>query len=120
VGSDVAARHLPLDAGEREELARLRAGLREDLRRSGAPRLNARGRAAVENGDFPTTAAALEGPPAEALELVDSGELVVLVQAEMLVLERDERRRLERYADLQRRWDRGRIALFIEPLPAPS
>ncbi|MGI8796881.1 MAG: hypothetical protein ACR2IR_09935 [Acidimicrobiia bacterium] len=56
----------------------------------------------------------VEGLDAEAL--LESRALVTLAEADLLAVDDEWARRFDRYADLQDRWDRETVALFLGPV----
>jgi hypothetical protein len=110
---------------EGTELVALVEGLDDDGQRSlreaqsevirliedeGVP-LNERGEAALAAGRLPRLA---EG--ADPRVLVEWREVSLLVDDDLVDLDGDDRRVYERYVDLQRRWDRRTVGIFVGPI----
>jgi hypothetical protein len=100
---------------EQRELSRLTEQIVEYLRRHRPPRLDERGRTALEDGAFPTMRRYLSGE-VDPEALVESRDLAAMVRAGLVVLDDPWARRFERYADLQTRSDDETVALFVRPL----
>jgi hypothetical protein len=96
------------------ELAALERELGRHVRTTGL-HLTSRGREALERGDFPELRRQLRtriDPDA----LFRTRELRRLVDGDLLEIEPAWRARFGRYAELQLRWDRDTVALFVRPL----
>jgi hypothetical protein len=115
-GSRLAARASGLSRAEQRELARLQRQVR-DYVAAGRLRLNAAGRAALARGALPVLRGALQaGDGADPQAVLDSRELVALVDRNQATLNGAWSERFERYAALQKRFDTETVALFVRPL----
>lgn len=116
MSQDASARRVAivegLSARERTELAAAREEV-ERLATAAGVQLNGRGQAAMKRGELPTFAGSTPPLPAD---LVASGELAALVEADYVVLPRSSAAVYRRYAELQHRWDRRTIGLFLTPV----
>jgi hypothetical protein len=102
-----------LEPDERRELRRLEDTVVDLLGREGLE-LNERGREAEAFGRLPVFAGQPEGGPLDARRLLESRELAEMVEREYLAPPRRGADDLERYADLQARWDRRTVGVFLE------
>jgi hypothetical protein len=111
-GTSRVALALGLGRRDREELVKLRSWVQTYVRRNGI-RLSARGAQAVRVGEL-TMLVPKEGVQYPDVDtLLESGQLVSMVQAGDLVLPRSGRPRFDRYATLEQTWDRATVALFV-------
>jgi hypothetical protein len=115
-GSRLAVRGSGLTTAEQRELADLQRQIGEYVT-AGRLRLNSVGRAALANGEFPVLRGRLQpGAPADPQALLDSRELIKVVERGEAVLHGVWADRFERYAVLQGRFDTETVALFVRPL----
>ena len=105
-----------LDQRERRELRRLEAEIDGYLRMEGRLRLNERGRNLMEIGGLPNLERQRSNQSLDPEPLFASREIVRMVDHDLLVLDDRWVGRFERYAELQARWDRATVALFVGPL----
>jgi hypothetical protein len=103
-----------LSAADQRELSRIEAQIGAYIQ-AGRLRLNRRGATALAGGDLPKLAEVREQAAGPQV-LFDSRELDVMVQQDLLDTDGVWGRRLERYAQLQHRWDLETVALFVKPL----
>ncbi|HKA92155.1 MAG TPA: hypothetical protein VKE97_00015, partial [Acidimicrobiia bacterium] len=103
-----------LSAADRRERARLGSQLAAYVE-AGNLELNARGEAALARGDLPNLSQFRAGA-ADARSLFDSREIDAMVERHLLDVHGVRARRLERYAELERRADLETVALFLRPL----
>ena len=105
-----------LTTAEQRELADLQRQVGEHVA-AGRLRLNSGGRARSCNGDFPVLQGQLQsGASADRQALLDSRELITVVDRGEAVLHGVWADRFERYAVLQKRFDTETVALFVRPL----
>jgi hypothetical protein len=110
-GARRVAFHPGLDRAERAELARLRPVVAADVR-SGRIGLNAEGRALAARGVFAWPADAAADPTAP----VRDGALAAAEGVGGLAVDPAVAVRVARYVELQRRWDRETVGVFVAPL----
>lgn len=104
-----------LDRDQRRELERLRSAVGTHLGTLRAVPLNERGRAAQARGRLASPL------PPDVRLLLGHRLLLQLVEDDLLDREHPWHDRFARYAELQRRWDRRTVGLFLAPLDwAPS
>jgi hypothetical protein len=103
-----------LDPDEHRELTRLRSEIAAELERDSI-RLTERGEEARVLGRLPGAVAFMDGGMAAA-DLVAGDEVVFMVENDLLDLDGEAADRFERYADLQRRWQRHTVAVFLDPM----
>jgi hypothetical protein len=113
-GSRLVARGEGLPAADQRELVRVKTQVSGYLRQRGVP-LNARGRKALETGEFPNLAASA-GQPLDVAALMATRELDLMIENRYLALDDTWARRFTRYADLQHEWDQRTVALFVRPI----
>jgi hypothetical protein len=113
-GGRLIARVLGLDDRRRDELADLRAEITRYVRDNGL-RLNDRGRAAQSIDALPFFTG-IGTEVRDAGPLIASGEIILIVREELAPIDPGWRERFERFSDLQERWDRHTVAVFIAPL----
>jgi hypothetical protein len=104
-----------LTTGEQAEQAELASLLTAHLRDVGV-RLTPEGEAALERPEHADARAAIAAGDVE--RLVRSYALGYLVDHDLIVLDEAWVPRFERYTDLQRRWDRATVALYLKPFDA--
>jgi hypothetical protein len=115
-GSRLAVRGSGLTTAEQRELADLQRQIGEYVT-AGRLRLNGGGRAALANGEFPVLQGQLQsGAPADPQALLDSRELITLVDRGEAALHGVWADRFKRFAVLQKRFDTETVALFVRPL----
>jgi hypothetical protein len=106
-----------LSAAEQRQLAVAREELAGHLRALGDLPLTPRGRAAVTRADLADTAERVTTRNVEALFAARS--IVFLGEHRLLDLDEAWQERLALYAELQTRWDRHTVGLFVAP-PDPA
>jgi hypothetical protein len=115
-GSRPAARGTGLSRGEQRELARLKRQI-GDYIAAGRLHLNAAGQAALARGDLPALQGVFQsGGAVDVQAVLDSRELLAVVDRHLAVLGGAWSGRFERYAELQERFDNETVALFVRPL----
>jgi hypothetical protein len=115
-GSTSAVRGSGLSRDEQRELSRLQRQIRGYIA-AGHLRLNVAGRAALARGELPVLQQVLQsGGGADAQAVLDSRELVTVVDRNQALLREAWLDRFERYATLQKRFDIETVALFVRPL----
>jgi hypothetical protein len=114
-GTPKVVEHEGLTPPEQRELEALKAQIRRYIR-AGRVRLNRDGQAALANGQLPALGDPSGNSPIDPDRLFSSGELVVMVMNDQLVLKDPWTRRFQRYAELQSNADNHTVALFIAPL----
>jgi hypothetical protein len=115
-GSRLAVRGSGLTTAEQRELADLQRQIGQYVT-AGRLRLNGGGRAALANGELPVLQGQLQsGAPADPQALLDSREVVTLVDRREAVLRGVWADRFKRFAVLQKRFDTETVALFVRPL----
>lgn len=117
-GSRRVARGEGLSAADERQLTRLKARI-VDYIEARRLRLNQRGQAAIARGDLPKLVD-VQQKAADSQVLLDSRELDVMVKERYLDVNGVWARRLERYAELQHRWDLETVALFVRPLDSST
>jgi hypothetical protein len=113
----LVSRVVGLDSRHHAEMLRLREEVFGYAAEHGL-RLNERGEDAVAvRGvlDFPGV-----GPVVHDLDLISADELALIVREDLAVIEPSWRARFRRYVELQQRWAKLTVALFLEPAPAPA
>jgi hypothetical protein len=119
-GSRLAVRGSGLTTAEQRALADLQRQIGEYVA-AGRLRLNSDGRAALASGEFPVLQGQLQsGASADRQALLDSRELITVVDRGEAVLHGVWADRFERYAVLQKRFDTETVALFVRPLTSTS
>jgi hypothetical protein len=104
-----------LDPAERSELLRLRDDVAGEIERDGIP-LTERGEESLELGQVPDVEAFRDGSMTAA-QVAAGDQLVFLVDNHLLDLDGEAEELFDRYADLQRRWQRHTVAVFLDPTP---
>lgn len=104
-----------LGSSQRTELDDATAAVAE-LIAGGRLRLTADGRDAARRGFLPVTNDQLDAADPDGEAVVASGELFVLFDSELLELAPTDVQLVGRYVELQRRWDRFTVAIFLVPL----
>jgi hypothetical protein len=99
-----------LSGPEQRELRALTDDLVGLLGRTGVE-LTERGEQALAYGQLPSVAS--DAPPRA---LIDSRELQFMIEEDLLVIPSGRVEDFERYAELQRRWDRHTVAVMLAPL----
>jgi hypothetical protein len=106
--------------------------LREEFKQAaleGRLRLNEDGGRVVARGDLPSVTGDPVAPQFDSQMLFDlrttlfgdlRRDLVAMARQDLLDLDDALAKDLDRYADLQTRWDEQTVAVFIEPLPEPG
>jgi len=115
IGSHRIALSEALSAVEQRELTELRDRITALIERSGLT-LNRAGREASAKGELAVLRRQLQRRSIDPSPLFASRELVRLGRDRLLLLEDTWADRLARYAELQERWDRQTVALFLRPL----
>jgi hypothetical protein len=108
------ALHEGLTDAEQRALAEIERALASHLRADGI-RFNREGRSVVADGGLPELRRAARGA-VDPTALFESRELRQAYQDDLLEVSPQWRARFARYADLQTRWDRDTVALFVRPL----
>jgi hypothetical protein len=116
-GARRVALHESLTAREQLELSHLKESIEEYIR-DGRLQVTREVEAARQEGDPSTPRRESSSQDVDPEALLASRELVALVRVRGLVLDDRWERRFERYADLQTRWDKQRVAVFVGPLGA--
>jgi hypothetical protein len=116
-GTERVAYVAGLDEEERAELRRSEDAVVALVERDGLD-LTADGRRALELGLLPQLAAQLGSRERSAEPLILGGDLQEMVARGYLDVDADDRRRLERWAELRTRLFRETVAVVIEPRPA--
>jgi hypothetical protein len=114
-GSRRVAASEGLSPDEGRELARLKRELADHLLRTGL-HLTPSGRRALAAGDLPVLAQQRKGGLIDPGQLMATRELAVMGDRDLLRVEPPWVGRLDRYVELQTRWDRETVALFLRPL----
>ena len=119
----VLARHLDLDQADHDELFLLQADIEEAFA-GGEIQLNDRGRRAAERGVFESVPE--QHPDQVAADTVTDmrflpygrylRDTTLMIREDLLDAPADWHGKLERYADLQDRWDTLTVAVFLEPI----
>lgn len=104
-----------LDDSERAELAELAGAVLSRLEAIGRAPLNEEGEAALAAGALPVAGARPEVLATDLPALLATRELSLLVERGWLDLDDDDGRPFARYAELQERFDRLTVALFVAP-----
>ena len=102
-----------LDGDEQQELEVLAAQVGEHLETLGTVPLTPAGSRALQRPDRANDLALVESTDVDAL--LESRVLAFLIESDLLDLDADVAPGFERYADLQRRWDRATVALYLKP-----
>jgi hypothetical protein len=119
-GSLLVARASALTTDEQRELSRLRRQVGEYVA-AGRLRLNGDGRVALARGDLPVLRQQLQPDAgADPQAVLDSRELVVIVDRHEAALNGIWASRFERYAALEKRFDTETVALFVRPVGSRS
>lgn len=116
-GTQRLALHEGLDKDDQYELFVIREQLKEYVG-DGRLRLNDRGRMVRDRGDLPSLEGGTNVEAVFGLRPSLFGErrrdMVVLVRERLLQIDDDVAPKLERYADLQERWDNETVAVFVD------
>lgn len=119
-GSRLAARGSGLTIDEQRELSRLRRQISEYLA-AGRLHLNRAGRAALARGELPVLQSQEQsGAGVDPQAVLDSRELIRVVDRREAVLHGMWADRFARYAVLQKKFDTETVALFVRPLTSRS
>lgn len=105
-----------LTATERRELVEVRDEVLDHLRSLGRLPLNDRGTVAISQKHNARRRQVVEASDLNAEMLVESRTLQFLIENRLLELDENVRPRFERYAELQQKWDRETVGLFLAPL----
>jgi hypothetical protein len=119
-GSRRVALFEALTPAEHRELDDLRRAVAHHIDSAGALRLTDHGRLARESGDLPLVDRQLGSGAIDGHSLVESGELLAMVEAGDLVVDPAWRARFERFAMLQRAWDDHTVGIFVRPIRGPA
>jgi len=117
-GARQVARHDALSSAERAELDRLQGEVRR-LAEQGQVRLTGRGRAAVGAGRLPGFRADSGGQRLDVQAILGMRALLAGVRSGWVATRGANGRLLRRYANLQFRWDRETVAVYLTPLRLP-
>ncbi len=115
-GARRVAGHTGLTQREQREMVQLEERVGAHIRQENGVELNEGGRRALRDGDVPflrdQRADGVVAPEA----LFASRELVYLIEEEFLLVDDHWRPLYERYAELQTRWDKETVAVFLRTL----
>jgi len=103
-----------MSARDRRDLGRVTAEVSSYIRQHGL-RLTLAGLAALRRGDLPNLARLAPGG-GDPMPLIQSRELVAIVNLHYLMLDPSWAARFDRYAALQQEFDRETVALFVRPI----
>jgi hypothetical protein len=124
-GARLLARHPGLDPDARDEMVLLQQDIEKALG-SGELHLNDRGRQVAEHGGFDSVPKGdperIDPAKASATRFWPYGrhrrDVVLMIREHLLDVPPRWSEKLERYADLQERWDTRTVGVFLEPIPA--
>jgi hypothetical protein len=123
-GATVLGRHRGLDQREHDELFLLQTDIEEAFA-DGELRLNGSGRRAAERNAFESVARRdpdhrVDAGTVTDLRFLNYGrylrDVLLMIREDLLDAPDDWVPKLERYADLQERWDSQTVAVFLEPI----
>lgn len=115
-GARRVAGHTALTQREQRELVQLEERVGAHIQQENGVELNEGGRRVLRDGDLPFLRDQRADGVVEPGALFGSRELVYVIEEEFLVLDDRWRPIYERYAELQTRWDKETVAVFLRPL----
>jgi hypothetical protein len=113
--TELVSRVIGLTEAEQDELVRLKVELGEYMA-AGRLELSQDGRFILSHGGMPYYEAQVAAPQFDPAPLFDSRELVESVRLGLYTFDDTWAPKFERYADLQDRWDKQTVAVFIGPV----